>query len=193
MRKSASIYPNNAEMTTLTQDKIDTWKLFVSVFVAFIGAISLIVTFFSYQASVKRSTVDRTLSMISAANESHIWEARSKFRGFLIGLANAQRTVSGHADQSVAKQNYQALIAQYLLNYKGDSMSMVGPLGDYYSQILACVNADACSSKIYCEMTHRDLVVYAEATKQYRTLISGDVDNIFASTLDQEVGISRCE
>lgn len=178
---------------TLTQHTLDTWKLFVAIFVAIIGAISLIVTYVSYQGSVKRSTVDRTLSLISAIDESHIWESRSKFRGFLVGLANAQRTVSGEADQGVAKQNYQALIAQYLLNYKGDPMLMVGPLGDYYSRILACVDANACSSEIYCEMTHRDLVVFAEATKQYRTLISGDVDNIFASTLDQEVGLSRCE
>ena len=181
----------------MTRERVDIWKLRLLALGGLLTATALTVTFCSHQEAVTRSKVDRTLGLVSLIDQPHFRKPRDAFRRFLLKLPYAQRAVTTAANKSDQMEQYEETVGQYLKLYRGPNgmstaWNMVGPLGDYYGRLLACIQARACSVDVYCRTVNQELVIFADMTRSYRKRLSTHLARTFADDLDIEGASKRC-
>ena len=184
------------ESTGSLEKQVSIVAKLAGIFGTLVTVIGLVVAYFSYSAAVHRGKVDRTLALVSLADQPHFNESREAFRLFHLRLWSGHRRVSPSQSETRQWEDFLDIVDHLLMSYKTvdrDAWFMVGRLGDYYDRILACISTGACDEKIFCASVHRELVIFAEMTEKYRRRISGQDEPIYAQSLDDEARSPRCQ
>ena len=176
----------------MTETQLEHAKLFVAIAAGIVGAISLIVAFLSYSASVERDRLERTFKLMTTY-EKPVSAARSEFQALLRAMAKYPVVLQSESDRT-------AYYNSVLSNYRGPDTSrangesawnMIQPLGDYFERLLLCTGEKACSKEIYCAMVEPELKTFAKVTEEFRNT-SIKQQKVFARSLDRANRIVRC-
>lgn len=173
-------------------EPIEIAKLRVAIIGGIVGAVSLLIAFLSYLASVERDRIDRTFQLMSTS-EDGVQNARSEFQTIL-------RLMASYPVKLQSEANKNAFYTAFLTGYQGNkdprspgvaAWDVVLPLGDYYERVLLCAEENACSKKIYCTMLEAELMTFATVTQDFRET-SLNQQSVFAAPLDNARKRVRC-
>jgi hypothetical protein len=171
-------------MQSMTEQQLGIAKLRVSIIAGLVGAVSLLVGFLSFLATVDRDRVDRTFQLMETG-DGHLYAARSEFQTVLRLMAEYPVRLQTEGDRAVFYDGF-------LKSYRGAdgaqqrgaaAWELVLPLGDYFERLLLCTEENACSKNIYCTMIESELLTFASVTRTFRQTAVNQ-SRTFAKPLD---------